>query len=105
MNAAFVLCGLLMLPALLLLVFGQVFTRMRAVPTGSLPYIDFMSPGILSQSPTPRSALVIGKALSAGIRGLTRAVIVYLLALLLGVRMDWHPLSLLAPRSSPPSLS
>jgi ABC-2 type transport system permease protein len=109
-------------PALWLLVFGQVFTRMRAIPTGSLPYIDFMAPGILSQSvlfiaifygisviwerdlgilhkflvsPTPRSALVMGKALSAGIRGLTQAVIVYLLAILLGVHMDWHPLSLL----------
>ena len=109
-------------PALWLLVFGQVFTRMRAIPTGSLPYIDFMAPGILSQSvlfiaifygisviwerdlgilhkflvsPTPRSALVLGKALSAGIRGLTQGVIVYLLAVLLGVRMDWHPLSLL----------
>jgi ABC-2 type transport system permease protein len=109
-------------PALWLLIFGQVFTRMRAIPTGSLPYIDFMAPGILSQSvlfiaifygisviwerdlgilhkflvsPTPRSALVLGKALSAGIRGLTQGVIVYLLAVLLGVRMDWHPLSLL----------
>jgi ABC-2 type transport system permease protein len=81
-----------------------------------------MSPGILSQSvlfiaifygisviwerdlgilhkflvsPTPRSALVLGKALSAGIRGLTQAIIVYLLAVLLGVRMNWNPLSLL----------
>lgn len=109
-------------PALWLLVFGQVFTRTRAIPTGNLSYIDFMSPGILSQSvlfiaifygisviwerdlgilhkflvsPTPRSALVLGKALSAGIRGLTQAVIVYILAVLLGVRMDWNPLSLL----------
>ena len=109
-------------PALWLLVFGQVFTRTRAIPTGNLSYIDFMSPGILSQSvlfiaifygisviwerdlgilhkflvsPTPRSALVLGKALSAGISGLTQAVIVYILAVLLGVRMDWNPLSLL----------
>ncbi len=109
-------------PALWLLVFGQVFTRMRAIPTGSLPYIDFMAPGILSQSvlfiaifygisviwerdlgilhkflvsPAPRSALVLGKAFSAGIRGLTQGVIVYVLAILLGVHMDWHPLSLL----------
>ena len=105
-------------PALWLLVFGQVFTRTRAIPTGNLSYIDFMSPGILSQSvlfiaifygisviwerdlgilhkflvsPTPRSALVLGKALSAGHRGLTQAVIVYILAVLLGVRMDWNP--------------
>jgi ABC-2 type transport system permease protein len=109
-------------PALWLLVFGQVFTRIHAIPTGNLRYIDFMAPGILSQSvlfiaifygiaviwerdlgilhkflvsPTPRSALVLGKAISAGLRGLTQAVIVYLLAVLLGVGMNWSPLALL----------
>ncbi|MGA2380160.1 MAG: ABC transporter permease [Spirochaetia bacterium] len=109
-------------PALWLLVFGQVFTRVRAIPTGNMRYVDFMAPGILSQSvlfiaifygisiiwerdlgilhkflvsPTPRSALVLGKAVSAGLRGLTQAIIVYLLAVLLGVAMDWNPLSLL----------
>jgi ABC-2 type transport system permease protein len=39
--------------------------------------------------------LVLGKALSAGVRGLTQAVIIYALALLLGVKMDWNPLALL----------
>ncbi|HET6449955.1 MAG TPA: ABC transporter permease [Spirochaetia bacterium] len=105
-------------PALWLLVFGQVFTRVRAIPTGNLRYIDFMAPGILSQSvlfiaifygisiiwerdlgilhkflasPVPRSALVLGKALSAGLRALTQAVIVYALAVVLGVQMDWRP--------------
>ena len=109
-------------PALWLLVFGEVFTRMRAIPTGNMSYIDFMSPGILAQSvlfiaifygiaiiwerdlgivhkflasPTPRAALVLGKALSAGVRGLTQAVIIYVLALLLGVKMNWNPLALL----------
>ncbi len=109
-------------PALWLLVFGEVFTRVRAIPTGNLSYIDFMAPGILAQSvlfiaifygiaiiwerdlgivhkflatPTPRAALVLGKALSAGVRGLTQAVIIYALALLLGVKMDWNPLALL----------
>ena len=109
-------------PALWLLVFGQVFTRIRAIPTGNLSYIDFMAPGILSQSvlfisifygisviwerdlgilhkflvsPTPRSALVMGKAISAGLRALAQAIIVYFLAVLLGVRMDWNPVALL----------
>ncbi len=109
-------------PALWLLVFGQVFTRVRAIPTGNVRYIDFMAPGILAQSvlfiaifygisviwerdlgiihkflasPTPRSALVLGKALSAGVRGLAQAVIIYILALVLGVQMDWNPLALL----------
>ncbi len=108
-------------PALWLLVFGQVFTRVRAIPTGNLSYIDFMAPGILAQSvlfisifygiaiiwerdlgivhkflvsPTPRTALVLGKALSAGVRGLAQAVIIYVLALLLGVKINWNPLAL-----------
>jgi ABC-2 type transport system permease protein len=109
-------------PALWLLVFGQVFTKTRVIPTGSLPYIDFMAPGILAQSvlfiaifygiaviwerdlgiihkflasPTPRSALVLGKALSAGVRGLAQAAIVFILALILSVHIDWNPLALL----------
>ena len=109
-------------PALWLLVFGQVFTHLRAIPTGDLRYLDFMAPGILAQSvlfisifygisiiwerdlgivhkflvtPTPREAIVLGKALSAGVRGLSQAVIVYALAAALGVKIDWSPLSLL----------
>ena len=110
-------------PALWLLVFGQVFTRANAIPTGGLPYQDFMAPGILAQSvlfiaifygisviwerdlgivhkllvtPTPRAALVLGKGLSAGCRALSQAFIIYLLALMLGVRIDWRPLSMAA---------
>ena len=109
-------------PALWLLIFGEVFSRVRAIPTGGLRYLDFMSPGILAQSvlfiaifygiaviwerdlgivhkllvsPTPRTSLVLGKALSAGIRGLSQAVIIYVLALLLGVKLNWNPLALL----------
>ena len=109
-------------PALWMLVFGEVFSRVRAIPTGNFRYIDFMAPGILAQSvlfvaifygiaiiwerdlgivhkflasPTPRSALVLGKALSAGVRAISQAVIIYLLALLLGVKLSWAPLSLL----------
>jgi ABC-2 type transport system permease protein len=107
-------------PALWLLVFGQVFTRANAIPTGDLPYQDFMAPGILAQSvlfiaifygisviwerdlgivhkllvtPTPRAALVLGKGLSAGCRALSQAFIIYLLSLLLGVTINWHPLA------------
>jgi ABC-2 type transport system permease protein len=107
-------------PTLWLLVFGQVFTRVRAIPTGNLRYIDFMAPGILAQSvlfvaifsgmaviwerdlgimhkflasPTPRTALVLGKALAAGVRSLSQALIIFILALLLGVRINPHPLA------------
>lgn len=109
-------------PTLWLLIFGEVFTRIRAIPTGNLSYLDFMAPGILAQSvlfiaifsgiaiiwerdlgivhkflasPTPRTALVLGKALAAGVRGLSQALIIYVLALALGVRMNWNPLALL----------
>lgn len=109
-------------PALWLLVFGHVFSRVRDIPTGGLRYLDFMAPGILAQSvlfiaifygisviwerdlgilhkllvsPASRAALVLGKALSAGVRGLSQACIVYLLAWSLGVKMNWHPLALL----------
>jgi ABC-2 type transport system permease protein len=108
-------------PVLWLLLFGAVFARARIIPTGGIPYLDFMAPGILGQSalfvsifygvaviwerdlgitskflvsPTPRAALVLGKALSAGIRSLSQAVIIYLLALLLGVKLNWNPLAL-----------
>ncbi|MEW6382036.1 MAG: ABC transporter permease [bacterium] len=109
-------------PVLWLLVFGQVFTHSKVIPTGQLRYLDFMAPGILAQSvlfiaifygiaiiwerdlgiihkflasPTPRSALVLGKALSAGVRSLSQAIIIYLLAMILGVKMNWSPLALL----------
>ncbi len=109
-------------PVLWLLIFGQVLSRIRAIPTGNVSYLDFMSPGILAQSvlfisifygiaiiwerdlgivhkflasPTPRGALVLGKSLSAGLRGLSQAVIIYILALILGVKVNWSPLALL----------
>jgi ABC-2 type transport system permease protein len=109
-------------PMLWLLIFGEVLARVRGIPTGGGSYLDFLAPGILAQSvlfiaifsgiaiiwerdlgiihkflasPTPRSALVLGKALAAGVRGLSQAIIIYLLALLLGVHMDWNPLALL----------
>jgi len=101
-------------PSLWLIVFGEVFTRTRAIPTGSLSYLDFMAPGVLAQSvlftaifygiaviwerdlgivhkllvsPASRESLVFGKALAAGLRALTQAVFIVLLALILGVHV------------------
>ncbi len=37
-------------PALWLLIFGEVFTQIRAIPTGNQSYIAFLTPGILAQS-------------------------------------------------------
>ena len=33
-------------PALWLLIFGQVFSRSGVMPTGNVPYLDFIAPGI-----------------------------------------------------------
>ena len=108
-------------PALWLLIFGEVLATIRAIPSGQLPYLDFMTPGILAQSvlfiaiffgiaviwerdlgilhkmlasPASRDALVLGKALSASERGLSQAVIIYILALLIGVHIDWSPFAI-----------
>ena len=104
-------------PALWLLVFGQVISRGHVVDTGGLPYLHFLVPGILAQSvlfiaifngisviwerdlgivhkflasPAPRAALVLGKALGGGVRALVQAVVIVLLALLLGVSVRWE---------------
>jgi ABC-2 type transport system permease protein len=45
-------------------------------------------------SPTPRTAIVAGKALSAGLRSLTQALIVVVLALLIGVSVILDPFNL-----------
>jgi ABC-2 type transport system permease protein len=109
-------------PVLWLLIFGQVFTRVRGIPTGNLRYLDFLAPGILAQSvlfvaifsamtiiwerdlgiihkflasPTPRVSLVLGKSLSAAVRSLVQVCIVYLLTALLGVSLNLNPLAML----------
>src|SRR5580692_9778207 len=101
-------------PVLWLLIFGQVFNRTRAIPTGGISYLDFMSPGILAQSvlfgaifygisliwerdlgivqkflvsPAPRSTLVLGRAISSTARSLSQMVFVYALAYLLHVQL------------------
>jgi ABC-2 type transport system permease protein len=106
-------------PTLWLLVFGQVFTRVHAIPTGTMTYLDFMTPGVLAQSvlftaifygiaiiwerdlgilqkmlitPAHRGSLVLGKAVSAGFRGLAQAVIIYGVAFALGVRLRFEVL-------------
>ncbi len=108
-------------PVIWLLLFGEAMARVRGLVTGSMSYINFISAGILTQSvlfvaifygiaaiwerdlgvlhrylvsPAPRSALVIGKALSAGIRGLSQALVVYILAGLLAVPISLQPVHL-----------
>ncbi len=109
-------------PAIWLLIFGQAMARTRMITDGSLPYLDYLAPGILAQSilfiaifygisliwerdmgilhkllvtPAPRSILVIGRALSAGVRALSQMVIVYFLSFLLDVHLRWEWLPLM----------
>jgi ABC-2 type transport system permease protein len=108
-------------PVLWLLLFGEVMAQVRGVSPGNLRYLDFLAAGILAQSvlfvaifygisaiwerdlgvlqrylvsPAPRSALVAGKALSASVRALSQAFIVYVLALVLGVGIDLSPMKI-----------
>ena len=105
-------------PVLWLLLFGNVMARVRGLAPQSVPYLDFLAPGILAQSvlfvaifygisaiwerdlgvlhryllsPAPRSALVAGKALSSSVRALSQALVVYLCAAVLGVRLSLRP--------------
>jgi ABC-2 type transport system permease protein len=107
-------------PALWLLIYGQVMASKQMIPGEN--YLAFISPGILAQSvlfvsifygiaiiwerdlgitqkflvtPTPRTALVLGKALSAGIRCIPLMVIIYILSALLSVKVIWNPLNML----------
>lgn len=109
-------------PVLWLAIFGQVFSRVRGIPTGNLNYLDYMAPGILAQSilfsaifygiaviwerdlgivhkllvtPAHRSALIGGKALAAGLRGLVQAIVVYGVAVILKVNIRWEFLPIL----------
>ncbi len=106
-------------PALWLIIFGETFNGIRALPTGNFSYIQFITPGILAQSvlfiaifygitvvwerdvgiitkllstPSPRSAIVLGKSLAASLRGIFQAIMIFALALVLGVNVRLDPL-------------
>ncbi len=101
-------------PALWLLVFGVTFNNIRAMHSGDFSYLQFITPGILAQSvlfisifygitvvwerdvgiitkllstPSPRSSIVLGKSIAAGLRGIFQAMMIFALALLLGVKI------------------
>jgi ABC-2 type transport system permease protein len=108
-------------PVLWLLIFGEVFSHLHEVPTQGLNYLAYITPGILAQSvlfsaifygiaiiwerdlgivhkllvtPAYRGALVLGKAITAGIRALVQGVIIYIIAFLLKVplRLEFLPI-------------
>jgi len=109
-------------PVLWLLVFGEVFAGTRLVPTGNYNYIQFLTPGVLTQSvifvaifygfmmvidrdmgllhkllstPIPRYSIVLGKTLSAGVRSVIQALVVFILALIIRVHLILTPVSII----------
>ncbi|OGO22871.1 MAG: multidrug ABC transporter permease [Chloroflexi bacterium RBG_16_50_9] len=109
-------------PVLWLLVFGEVFARTRLVPTGDYSYLQFLTPGVLAQSvifvaifygfnlvmdrdmgllhkllstPIPRYSIVLGKTLSAGVRSVIQALVVFILALILRVQLILNPFTII----------
>jgi ABC-2 type transport system permease protein len=109
-------------PILWLGIFGEALSKVHAIPTEGYTYLQYITPGILTQSatfvaifyglyvimdrdtgilqkllvtPTPRLALVWGKMMSAGLRGISQAVIVYIFALILGVKLHFSIISVL----------
>ena len=99
-------------PALWLIVFGEALSGVRGLSPNGVGYVEFITPGILSQSvlfiaifygvtlvwerdmgllnklmttPVPTSSIVVGKALAASIRGIFQAVVIFALALIIGV--------------------
>jgi ABC-2 type transport system permease protein len=109
-------------PVLWLLVFGQVFSKIRVIPTGDYSYIQFLTPGVLAQSvifvaifygfnlvmdrdmgllhkllstPIPRYSIVLGKTVSAGVRSVLQALVVFILAVIIRVHLILNPISII----------
>lgn len=100
-------------PILWLVVYGTVMSHVRAIPTDGIPYLDYITPGVLLQStifvsvfygltivweretgilkkllvaPASRYATVIGRSIASGVRAIFQALIIVPVALLIGVR-------------------
>lgn len=111
-------------PVLWLLIFGETVSHMHTFPTPKgISYMAYLAPGILAQSalfiaifygiqiiwerdagvltklmvtPTPRAALISGKAFAAGVRSLIQGIVIVVLAAILGVALTGNPLKLAA---------
>jgi ABC-2 type transport system permease protein len=107
----------MMQPLIWVLIFGEAMNYANTLKSGSLPYLDYLIPGIVAQSilfyaiyygidviwekdigtlhkilvtPTPRIILVMGKAFSAGIQGFSQLLLIYILSVFIGVDLRWN---------------
>ena len=110
-------------PILWLAVYGTVMSNIRAIPTDGIPYLDYITPGVLLQStifvsvfygltivweretgtlkkllvaPASRYAIVIGRSVASGVRAIVQALIIIPIAMLIGVKIILNPLFLFA---------
>lgn len=101
-------------PALWLLIFGEVLSAVRGIAPAGYTYLQYIAPGVLAQSvlfiaifygitivwerdvglltkllstPSPRSSIVVGKALASAVRGVFQGVVIIALALILGINL------------------
>jgi len=108
-------------PALWLLVFGEVLNKIKDLSPTGFSYLQFITPGVLAQSvlfvsifygitvvwerdvglltkllstPSPRLSIIVGKSLAASVRGLFQAIMIFLLALIIGVNLRFDILDI-----------
>jgi ABC-2 type transport system permease protein len=99
-------------PILWIVIYGPIMSAVRAIPTGGIPYTDYITPGVLIQSttfvsifygltivweresgilkkllvtPASRYGTVIGRSMASGVRAIFQALIIVPVALLIGV--------------------
>jgi ABC-2 type transport system permease protein len=109
-------------PLLWLLIFGEVFNAVRQLAPQGYTYLQYLTPGVLAQSvlfvaifygitivwerdmglltkllstPSRISSVVVGKALAASVRGVFQAVVIFALALIIGVNLRFDLLDVL----------
>mgnify|MGYP001772714156 CR=1 FL=1 len=109
-------------PILWLVVFGPIMARVRALPTGGVPYVAFITPGVIMQSvtfvsifygltivweresgilkkllttPVSRFSIVLGRSSASVIRALFQFLIIVPIALAMGVKIIPNPVNLI----------
>lgn len=105
-------------PILWITIYGPVMSSVRAIPTGGVPYTDFITPGVMIQTttfvsifyglmmvwerdsgilkkllvtPASRYSMVIGRSMASGVRALFQALIILPIAFIIGVRFILNP--------------
>ena len=106
-------------PAVWLVLFGFIIGSLHAIPTDGIPYISFITPGVLIQAattvaifyglmivweresgilkrlvstPAPRYMIVVGRSLAAGTRALAQSIVIFIIAAVVGVSFIPNPL-------------